>query len=847
MVKVIDVGQSAGKIITQNTGSVSPGEVRPDLRVTFSATISRLLTLLDRVDQLAQQSEQYFWQMRITDLSINSMNFSQGMLGKLTDGTGIENAIEGAQKLCLAAHPMLDEILERIAYICDLDDYKTLGTATGDTSWDVSTATQTFYLPTVRQVCTALRALVQQMESWSANSEDFDAVVAIREQYSGVLETLYNRARALVNQLGPLWPPVICNFTPFVTDTVDTRNNAELFFPDGCDLTPLDTQQLEVSFWMGSAQVRADDLVQVASGCIDDEYFDASEWAAAPEPVNGGHTAYRTEGGLVAIEQLSDSTDMVRTGIYEILDVSDVLVLNNERMQLSTFVSTDASSLGSITFLLRLLRKRKELTDEDEYGGETIINAQYRAAVSDADEEYPDQYFTLDDDQAEQNFSYVFQSVKNEHTAPTVSLSSNANNGLLGVWLKYDADTHDGTVVHMGQTETNLALDTVYIAGLIKGLGIEGTVHAFAVSGTDLYVGGSFTSVNGQTDYHNLAKFTLATGDLDETFLPDIDGAVYALIVAGTDLFVGGSFTRVGSAALLTPPAVPEDYKYLARFTLATGLLVDTFMPDFNGWVFALALDVNKTGLYVGGAFTYVDGNPHGHLAKINTSTNELDSAWNKNFNDWVRTLAVDTADSLYVGGNFTKVSDNATQKYLCKFGSDGTLITAWTPGLNNRVNVLHISDDYLYVGGKFTEVDDGFVVTPTDHFRLVRFGNLGGTPALDESVFVTAIDAGSVSAITVFNGVVYAGGSWTSAHSDGSYRYCIAYVLDEGVYIPDSGFKPYLSNSALAIGAYGLLEDRRVYIGGRFTNVAGIDRGCAVLVDDAGAVQFSYGVPVAP
>ena len=119
MVKVIDVGQSAGKIITQNTGSVSPGEVRPDLRVTFSATISRLLTLLDRVDQLAQQSEQYFWQMRITDLSINSMNFSQGMLGKLTDGTGVENAIEGAQKLCLAAHPMLDEILERIAYICD--------------------------------------------------------------------------------------------------------------------------------------------------------------------------------------------------------------------------------------------------------------------------------------------------------------------------------------------------------------------------------------------------------------------------------------------------------------------------------------------------------------------------------------------------------------------------------------------------------------------------------------------------------------------------------------------------------------------------------------------------------
>jgi len=827
MVKVIDVGQSAGKIITQNTGSVSPGEVRPDLRVTFSATISRLLTLLDRVDQLAQQSEQYFWQMRITDLSINSMNFSQGMLGKLTDGTGVENAIEGAQKLCLAAHPMLDEILERIAYICDLDDYKTLGTATGDTSWDVSTATQTFYLPTVRQVCTALRALVQQMESWSVNSEDFDAVVAIREQYSGVLETLYNRARALVNQLGPLWPPVICNFTPFVADTVDTRNNAELFFPDGCDLTPLDTQQLEVSFWMGSAQVRADDLVQVASGCIDDEYFDASEWAAAPEPVNGGHTAYRTEGGLVAIEQLSDSTDMVRTGIYEILDVSDVLVLNNERMQLSTFVSTDASSLGSITFLLRLLRKRKELTDEDEYGGETIINAQYRAAVSDADEEYPAQYFTLDDDQAEQNFSYVFQSVKNEHTAPTVSLSSNAPAGMLAVWRRYDADTYDGDVVHMGQEQTDLPLDTVYIASLIEGLGIEGTVRSIVVSGTDVYIGGAFKSVNGLTDYHHLAKFDATTGELDLAFVPDIGGDVNALGIAPTgDLFVGGSFASVGG---------DTTYQSLVRFS--SDILVTDFHFDFNNAA-VLAIAFNATvGMFVGGTFTSINGKTgYNHLAKIDITTDAGALEKKYVFDGNVYALAVDVANNLYVGGAYEKHYANA-YPYLVKLDSAGKLVTDWTPNLNDVVNSLFIYDGNLYVGGAFTSVDGD-----TAYTHLVRYGNLGGTPALD-ATFITAIDNGTVHEMTEAAGVLYAGGSFTSAHGGNeAYRYIIAYNIATGALVDT--FHPYVN---ARVNGLTTIAGPHILMGGRFTNVAGIDRGCAISVNVNGAWEGTYGVTWTP
>lgn len=821
--------------------------------VTFTVTMNRMQNLTRRVEDLSRQAETYFWQTRYNDLAINSLSYARTWLNKVGDVTGIQNSVTGAQQLSLAALPMLDEILERLHYVCGLEyldppeTYVPLGDDPGDTSWDVSTATQTFYQSTVSTVCTGLRSLFQQLDAWSKSTSEFESIAVIQAEYARVLPEVYARARVLVNQLGPLWAPVICNYTPYVLDTVETKNNAELLFPDTCVVSTVDTHRLEVSFWCNGVVIPASDLLKIASGnaAMDAGAWteELATWCAVPTDVLGTNTVYRSQGGLCYMETMQ-GTDAPDTGVYEILAIGDTLILNNERVALVAVASSDSNAYDNTTFQFRFLRKHKELADDDP---QFYVNVQYRAKVCDAAEDPPTAYFALDEDQLKQNFSLVFADVVNEHVVPSLTKTSLAGASLLPVWRKYDVTVHDGTLVHMGQMESNVAEDTAYIAGLIEGLGIEGTVYTFAVSGTDLYVGGSFYSVNGLTDYHNLAKFTLATGDLDETFLPDIDGAVYALIVAGTDLFVGGSFTSVGSAALLTPPAVPEDYKYLARFTLATGLLVDTFLPDFNSWVFALALNVNTTGLYVGGTFTYVDGNPYGHLAKINISTNELDSAWNKNFYDpvncWVRTLAVDTADNLFVGGNFTQVSGNATQKYLCKFGSDGTLITAWTPGLNDRVNVLHISDDYLYVGGKFTKVDDGVVVTPTDHFRLVRFGTLGGTPVLDESVFVTAIDDGAVSAITVWAGVVYAGGSWLEAHSTPSYRYCIAYVLDTGGYIPVATFLPHFGDAVCALGAFTDVSTF-VYIGGRFTNVAGVDKGCAVLVDDAGAVQFSYGVP---
>jgi hypothetical protein len=96
---------------------------------------------------------------------------------------------------------------------------------------------------------------------------------------------------------------------------------------------------------------------------------------------------------------------------------------------------------------------------------------------------------------------------------------------------------------------------------------------------------------------------------------------------------------------------------------------------------------------------------------------------------------------------------------------------------------------------------------------------------------------------MTAAAGVLYAGGDFTSAHGGNeAYRYIIAYNTATGALVDT--FHPYVN---AWVNGLTTIAGPHILMGGRFTNVAGIDRGCAVLVDDAGAVQFSYGVPVAP
>src|SRR5690606_13689978 len=82
------------------------------------------------------------------------------------------------------------------------------------------------------------------------------------------------------------------------------------------------------------------------------------------------------------------------------------------------------------------------------------------------------------------------------------------------------------------------------------GSGVDGDVWALAVSGSDLYVGGFFSTAGG-TAANGIAKWTLGGGgDANSSALGSGDGrgggGVEALAVAGSDLYVGGDFSTAG-------------------------------------------------------------------------------------------------------------------------------------------------------------------------------------------------------------------------------------------------------------------------------------------------------------
>ncbi|HEX3284089.1 MAG TPA: hypothetical protein VHT50_05360, partial [Mycobacterium sp.] len=92
------------------------------------------------------------------------------------------------------------------------------------------------------------------------------------------------------------------------------------------------------------------------------------------------------------------------------------------------------------------------------------------------------------------------------------------------------------------------------------------------------------------------------------------DGRVYAIAENGANMIIGGSFTQVGGQA----------HQKVAVFNKTTGALSAAFAPAVNGDVNAVLPGPTTTTVYIGGAFTQVNGAAAQFLALINTTDGSL-------------------------------------------------------------------------------------------------------------------------------------------------------------------------------------------------------------------------------
>lgn len=317
------------------------------------------------------------------------------------------------------------------------------------------------------------------------------------------------------------------------------------------------------------------------------------------------------------------------------------------------------------------------------------------------------------------------------------------------------------------------------------------------------YIGGDFQRV-GSAFRPGLAHI-LASGAVDPDWKPRTDGTVNALALSpdGTRVYVGGAFTSVNGTAR----------NRLAALDAVIGEVDAGWNPDANGAVNALALSSDGARLYAGGAFTTVGGITHPRLAALDAATGAVDHNWDPNANNAVNALAL-SADGarLYAGGAFTAVRGIGRNYLAAVDPVQGLVDVGWNPGANGVANELSLSPqgDYLYTGGSFTAVGG---VTRN---RLAKIDAVTGAvgpwnPNANKTVSALALSPGG--------DLVYAGGDFTTL--GGTARNRLA-AVDAEVGTATT-WNPVANGTVNALAPS--LDGGSVYAGGALTSVGGVSR----------------------
>lgn len=149
---------------------------------------------------------------------------------------------------------------------------------------------------------------------------------------------------------------------------------------------------------------------------------------------------------------------------------------------------------------------------------------------------------------------------------------------------------------------------------------LDGTVMAVAQVGDTVVVGGDFRDVAPPDQSSTLRRqyifaFDQGTGQILEDFAPEVNGPVVSLAAAGNSVFAGGSFTRVNGA--------PQ--RGITKLSLNDGSRVPGFADTSldNGRVYRLA--AHGSHVYLGGAFTGVNGQRRTGIARIDAADGSVD------------------------------------------------------------------------------------------------------------------------------------------------------------------------------------------------------------------------------
>lgn len=185
---------------------------------------------------------------------------------------------------------------------------------------------------------------------------------------------------------------------------------------------------------------------------------------------------------------------------------------------------------------------------------------------------------------------------------------------------------------------------------------INGVVWSTAVRGDIAFAVGSFTHARpygvalggpGEVLRNNAMAFNISTGEI-LPWNPNLNaqGRDVEISPDGSQVFVGGDFTTVGG----------QPKSKIAAFTASTLALDPAFDTSVTGTV--LAIDITADTVYIGGSFQGVEDELRSNLAAFDRSTGSLKN-WAPTTDDIVHgVLASSDNTRVVVGGRFQNLND---------------------------------------------------------------------------------------------------------------------------------------------------------------------------------------------
>jgi len=363
-----------------------------------------------------------------------------------------------------------------------------------------------------------------------------------------------------------------------------------------------------------------------------------------------------------------------------------------------------------------------------------------------------------------------------------------------------------------GQTRNGLAaVSTLTGDALAWDPAPDNATQCLAVSGSEIYAGGNFGYMN-MRERTRVAAFNTSTGLLTD-FNCTPNNPVLSMATTGDTLYIGGSFTNVNGTAQPRVAALDAD----------TGDILLDWNPVVDGtYISKNAMAINRGVLYIGGDFTTVDGEDRNYIAAIDADTGELETGWiDPGLNGGVQAITV-LGGLIYAGGYFTGGDCDYLARFTVKGGSQD-----WQTTADNTVYSIIPDGKTLYMGGLFTGLG---------HFTDVKARSYVGSTAINPQA-ATSWNPGAdsrVNDLVVKRDAVYIGGNFTHAGGGGTgdtaRNYLAKILKSDGS--ADTIFDPSPDVEVLDLASAG----DYLVVGGVITSIAGYGFvGLAVLDRDTG------------